>query len=64
MKYKSGPRFDYIADDDYGVLPSGEVVFLKDNIPEDIKQRVIEDIKREMAELSNPPEGAPLLSFI
>ena len=63
MKYKSGPRFDYISDSDYGVLPSGEVVFQNEKLPEEIKQRVIQDVKKEMEQWLHPPKDTPLLTF-
>ena len=63
MKYKSGPRFDYISDSDYGVLPSGEVVFRNEKLPEEIKQRLIKDVQREQEEWLNPSEDESILRF-
>lgn len=47
MAYRSGQRFPYIDNNDWYQTPYGEVGFFRDDIPEQIKKRLIEDLKKE-----------------
>lgn len=50
MKFCTEPMYSYISDADWYMTPTGEVGFFRDDIPEEIKERLLEDIKKKQEE--------------
>ena len=63
MKYESRVKYPYVQLTDYAVTPNGEVYFRNKDLPEEIKQRLIEDVRKDWDRRMHPSEDKPLLDF-
>ncbi len=60
MRYPSKSPYPYVKIGDYSILPDGSVLILNQDLPEEIKKRLLADIKKDEEEKARRKE---ILSF-